>query len=342
MLKNSISKADSNDRATRRLTLATNLRFIALILRWGKKTTSYNVFLNALALCKQLVDTSTQKGVISTTEVFDNKKNKIQDLSIKRLSYKHGTTTPMLFEKVYTQKKSPTSLAQRNNFDKNKGGRRDRLQAKFSGLYHNSMNASTSFLDNANRERRLAFPLTEYTSVVQRRLHSRRVNLKTLMVENFTNKTALTPDSTTKQIEFGSTVRAQGQDSSKLPFAILQKKKNITIKNNSGIARFERVTIGLKSMLNVSPSVETRKVRIGGATYAVPYVPHNARQEGLGIRWLIACASAKKQRSNVSWDFCFANVLSDSLKNEGQSIKKRDQSHQTAAANRAYTRYRWW
>ena len=168
MLKTSISKVVSPDRASGRLTLAANLRFVALILRWGKKSRSYNLFLDALSLCKQLSDTSTQKSVNDTIKVSDNKKNKIQNLPIKRLLYKHGTTTSMLPEKGYTQKKSPTSLTQRNNFEKNKGGRPDRLQAKFLGFYHNSVNVSTSSLDNVNVERRLASTFSEYKSVVPR------------------------------------------------------------------------------------------------------------------------------------------------------------------------------
>ena len=132
------------------------------------------------------------------------------------------------------------------------------------------------------------------------------------------------------------------QDLVKIPLSVLLKKRNSNAKVYRGFYGSERLTIGIDSVSKVSPSVEVRKVRIGGATYTVPYVPHNSRQEGLGIRWLIDCASLKRERSKNSSELCLANELADSLKNQGESIKKRNQSHQIAAANRAYTRYRWW
>lgn len=140
----------------------------------------------------------------------------------------------------------------------------------------------------------------------------------------------------------GCAQSSKEQDFIKIPRSVLLKKKNTSAKIYQGFYGLERTTIGIDSVTRVSPSVEVRKVRIGGATYAVPYVPHNKRQEGLGIRWLIACASLKRERSKHSSDHCLANELVESLKNQGESMKKRDQSHQIAAANRAYTRYRWW
>ena len=125
-----------------------------------------------------------------------------------------------------------------------------------------------------------------------------------------------------------------------LSLELRQKHSNIRVYRNT--SPLKRLNIGVDSVNKVGPSVETRKVRIGGATYAVPYVPHHSRHEGIGVRWLIASASSRKQKSKHALAPCLANELMDSLNNEGQSTQKRNQSHQLAAANRAYTRYRWW
>ena len=132
------------------------------------------------------------------------------------------------------------------------------------------------------------------------------------------------------------------QDLGEIPKSVSLKKKDVNINISRGICGVERATIASKCVSKVGPTLETRKVRIGGATYAVPYIPHSRRQEGLGIRWLLACASSKRQKSKHRTELCLANELLDSLKNQGESLKKRDQSHQIAANNRAYTRYRWW
>lgn len=123
---------------------------------------------------------------------------------------------------------------------------------------------------------------------------------------------------------------------------LLLKQEGSNTKINWDTYEPQRTKIGIDSVNKVSPTVETRKVRVGGATYAVPYVPHNNRQEGLGVRWLIAGAFHKRQKSQYPSSLCLAHELADSFKNEGQSTQKRNQSHQLSAANRAYTRYRWW
>lgn len=156
------------------------------------------------------------------------------------------------------------------------------------------------------------------------------------------------------QILISTVQRDHEQDLGKIPLSpkphgpkssstrLLLKQKGSNDKIKRGTYEPERTKIGIDSVNRVSPSVETRKVRIGGAAYAVPYVPHNSRQEGVGVRWLIACAFNKRQRSQYPSSLCLAHELIDSFKNEGQSTQKRNQSHQLAAANRAYTRYRWW
>lgn len=92
----------------------------------------------------------------------------------------------------------------------------------------------------------------------------------------------------------------------------------------------------------VKPSVETRKVRIGGTVYQVPSITPVRRQEGLAMRWIIKSARQKKQTSNRLLSKSLGQEFFDTASVESPSIQKRDQVHILAANNRAYTRYRWW
>lgn len=191
-------------------------------------------------------------------------------------------------------------------------------------------------------------PVTSVPKVLQNKSLLRRKLERDRVVDHSTGTVGA------HQILINTVQRDHEQDLGKIPLSprlygprssstrLLLKQKGSNAKINRGTYEPERIKIGMDSVNRVSPSVETRKVRIGGATYAVPYVPHNSRQEGLGVRWLITCALNKRQRSQYPSSLCLAHELVDSFKNEGQSTQKRDQSHQLAAANRAYTRYRWW
>ena len=98
----------------------------------------------------------------------------------------------------------------------------------------------------------------------------------------------------------------------------------------------------VQAISSIQPSVETRKVRIGGSTYQVPCITHKQRQEGIAMRWLISCARLRKQASKYNLSECLAQELLEALQKEGMSRQKREQAHNAAAANRAYARYRWW
>lgn len=91
-----------------------------------------------------------------------------------------------------------------------------------------------------------------------------------------------------------------------------------------------------KAVENVKPSVEVRARRIGGATYQVPCEVPEKRRVSLGIRWIIEAAKAKKGKP---MKFKLAEEILAAYKNEGDAIKKRDNIHKMAEANRAFARY---
>lgn len=92
------------------------------------------------------------------------------------------------------------------------------------------------------------------------------------------------------------------------------------------------------AMKNVSPVMEVRPRRVGGATYQVPMEVSAVRRTTLAIRWILASANA---RSGKSFAEKLADELLDASKNEGASIRKREETHKMAEANRAFSHYRW-
>ena len=89
---------------------------------------------------------------------------------------------------------------------------------------------------------------------------------------------------------------------------------------------------------NVMPSVEVKSRRVGGSTYQVPMEVRHNRSESLAIRWLIQYANA---RSGLSMRANLANELIDASKSVGGSIKKKEDTHKMAEANKAFAHYRW-
>lgn len=89
---------------------------------------------------------------------------------------------------------------------------------------------------------------------------------------------------------------------------------------------------------NVMPSVEVRSRRIGGATYQVPVEVRNERRQALAIRWLIAAARARNESTLIDK---LSGELLDAANNRGTAVKKREDTHKTAEANRAFSHYRW-
>ena len=89
---------------------------------------------------------------------------------------------------------------------------------------------------------------------------------------------------------------------------------------------------------NVKPSVEVRSRRVGGATYQVPVEVRSERREALAIRWLITAA---RKRNENTMEERLAAELSDAVNNRGTAVKKREDTHKMADANKAFSHYRW-
>jgi small subunit ribosomal protein S7 len=89
---------------------------------------------------------------------------------------------------------------------------------------------------------------------------------------------------------------------------------------------------------NVKPTVEVRSRRVGGATYQVPVEVRPDRRQALAIRWLIAAARARNEKTMVER---LSGELLDASNNRGTAVKKREDTHRMAEANRAFSHYRW-
>jgi small subunit ribosomal protein S7 len=88
----------------------------------------------------------------------------------------------------------------------------------------------------------------------------------------------------------------------------------------------------------VKPSLEVRSRRVGGATYQVPVEVRTERREALAIRWLITAA---KNRNEHTMEERLAGELLDAVNGRGTAVKKREDTHKMADANKAFSHYRW-
>jgi small subunit ribosomal protein S7 len=89
---------------------------------------------------------------------------------------------------------------------------------------------------------------------------------------------------------------------------------------------------------NIRPAVEVRSRRVGGATYQVPVEVRTDRQQALAIRWLIDAARKRGEQTMVGR---LSGELMDAMNGRGQAVKKREDTHRMADANRAFSHYRW-
>jgi small subunit ribosomal protein S7 len=89
---------------------------------------------------------------------------------------------------------------------------------------------------------------------------------------------------------------------------------------------------------NVAPAIEVRSRRVGGATYQVPVEVRAERRQALAIRWLIQAARARNDKTMVER---LSAELMDAANNRGNAVKKREDTHRMAEANRAFSHYRW-
>ncbi len=98
------------------------------------------------------------------------------------------------------------------------------------------------------------------------------------------------------------------------------------------------VTVLEQAVKNVAPLLEVKPRRVGGATYQVPVEVRPDRSLSLAMRWLVKSARAREGKSMAEK---LAAELSDAAKKQGATIKKRDDTHRMAEANRAFAHYRW-
>jgi len=92
---------------------------------------------------------------------------------------------------------------------------------------------------------------------------------------------------------------------------------------------------------NIKPLVEVRSRRIGGAAYQVPMPVKGDRRETLAIRWLVTCARLRPNKEYHSFAEKLAAEMMDAIRNQGLSVKKRDDTHRAAEANKAFAHFRW-
>ena len=100
----------------------------------------------------------------------------------------------------------------------------------------------------------------------------------------------------------------------------------------------EPIEVFHEALENVKPSVEVRSRRVGGATYQVPVEVRPVRREALAIRWLITAAA---KRNEHTMEERLAGELADAVNGRGTAVKKREDTHKMADANKAFSHYRW-
>lgn len=93
-----------------------------------------------------------------------------------------------------------------------------------------------------------------------------------------------------------------------------------------------------QALENVMPALEVRSRRVGGATYQVPVEVRTERRQALAIRWIIAAARKRNENTMVER---LSGELLDAANNRGTAVKKREDTHRMAEANRAFSHYRW-
>jgi len=98
------------------------------------------------------------------------------------------------------------------------------------------------------------------------------------------------------------------------------------------------LTVFKRALDNVRPAVEVRSRRVGGANYQVPVEVRPLRRSSLAMRWLVTAARARGEKSMVER---LANEILEAAANRGGAVKKREDTHRMAEANRAFAHYRW-
>ena len=108
-----------------------------------------------------------------------------------------------------------------------------------------------------------------------------------------------------------------------------------TLAQRTGKDALEAFEVALE---NVRPTVEVKSRRVGGSTYQVPVEVRPTRRNALGMRWIVEAA---RKRGDKSMALRVANELSDAAENKGAAVKKREDVHRMAEANKAFAHFRW-
>ncbi len=107
---------------------------------------------------------------------------------------------------------------------------------------------------------------------------------------------------------------------------------------NEGTDIVDPLELITRAIENSKPRVEVKSRRVGGATYQVPLEVAPARSESLAMRWLVTFARNKK---GVPMSKALSNEIKDAANNQGSAVRKRDDMHKMAQANRAFAHFRW-
>jgi small subunit ribosomal protein S7 len=110
------------------------------------------------------------------------------------------------------------------------------------------------------------------------------------------------------------------------------------LENVQSKAKSDPVQMFHQALDNVAPAIEVRSRRVGGATYQVPVEVRMERRQALAIRWIITAARNRNEKTMVER---LSGELLDAANNRGTAVKKREDTHKMAEANRAFSHYRW-
>ncbi|GAA5482354.1 30S ribosomal protein S7 [Haloferula sargassicola] len=109
-------------------------------------------------------------------------------------------------------------------------------------------------------------------------------------------------------------------------------------KANEGVDTVDPLEVVTRAIENAKPRVEVKSRRVGGATYQVPLEVAADRSESLALRWIVGYA---RNRKGTPMHVALANEIKDAANNQGSSVRKRDDVHKMAQANRAFAHFRW-
>jgi small subunit ribosomal protein S7 len=143
------------------------------------------------------------------------------------------------------------------------------------------------------------------------------------------------PDSQYGNLAVSKLVNYMMHDGKKSTAERIFKDAMNRIQEKTGV---EGIQVFQEAMDNVKPQLEVRSRRVGGVTYQVPVEVRPERMQALAIRWIVGYARSRKGNSMA---FKLADELMDAQKNQGGSIKKRDDTRKMAEANKAFSHYRW-